>query len=377
MRLEKNDIDRLINEEIAGEITPEGAALLKDAIENDPELYILWVDKHKTFEEKDINEWLNVESKAPSVSAIESGEKSRRLKIKVRYAISSAAILLVAIGSLFIYRITNAPSPNPEIAKNTSSTIQLKLENGKVIDLSQEGKVEAGNISLNNQQQSLTYSSGNNPASQEWAILSVPAGKDYKITLSDGTEIFMNSATSLRFPISFSNSPTREVTLTGEAYLKVSKDPNRPFKVKMQHASVQVIGTEFNVSSYENENLQVALVEGKVQLKAGEDSIILKPGFSATYSGKGSIYAEPFDAGDLLSWRKGIYPFNDKALEEVFRIIPRWFGQDVIFDDPKVGKEHFTGVFDRNKTIQKNLDVLKAYNGIDYYVDANNVIHIK
>lgn len=367
MRLEQNDIDRLINEEIAGEISPEGTALLKDAIANDPEVYALWLDKHKAFEDQDTIDWLNTATEAPSIQAIEFQAKKRLLRKKTWYAVSSAAILVIA-GSLLLL---NKPSVTPAMATNA---IELKLENGKVIDLSQEGKVQAGNISLSNQQKSLTYSSNNGAA--EIATLSVPAGKDYKVTLSDGTEIFMNSATSLRFPISFNNAPTREVSITGEAYLKVTKDPSRPFIVKMQKGSVQVLGTEFNVNSYEKESLQVALVEGKVQFKAGNDSAILKPGIAATFTSQ-QIQTERFDADDVLSWRKGIFLFNDKALEDVFKVIPRWFGQEVVIDNPKIGKEHFTGVFDRNKTIQKNLDVLKAYNGIDYSVDENNVIHIK
>jgi len=367
MRLEQNDIDRLINEEIAGEISPENAALLKDAIANNPDVHALWLDKHTAFNDQDTIDWLNTEMEAPSIKAIELQTKKRRFRKRAWYAVSSAAILIIAAGSLFLL---NRPYPTPVIAGNA---IQLKLANGKIIDLSQEGKVQAGNISLSNQQKSLTYSAGN---TGEWATLSVPAGKDYKVTLSDGTEIFMNSVTSLRFPISFNNAPTREVSLTGEAYLKVTKDPARPFIVNMQEGSVRVLGTEFNVNSYEKGNLQVALVEGKVQLKAGQDSAILERGFAATYTGR-QIQTESFDADDLLSWRKGIFLFNDKALEDVFKVIPRWFGQEVVIDNPKAGKEHFTGVFDRNKTIQKNLDVLKAYNGIDYFIDENNVIHIK
>ncbi len=369
MRLDLNDIDRLITEEIAGDISPENLTLLQGAIANDPIAYQLWLDKHADFKDQDMLEWLNAKEEAPSVPVIEAMDRKRRAKRKTSYAVSTAAVLAIIIGAAFFYK----PSSSP-IILTKAPTIELRLENGKVIDLSQEGKVQAGNISLSNQQKSLTYS-GNNAAG-EMATLSVPAGKDYKVTLSDGTEIFMNSATSLRFPISFNNAATREVSITGEAYLKVTKDPNRPFIVKMQEGSVQVLGTEFNVNSYDHQNMQVALVEGKVQFKAGNDSAILRPGTAATYSSQ-QIQTERFDADDLLSWRKGIFLFNDKALEEVFKVIPRWFGQEVVIDNPKVGKEHFTGVFDRNKTIQQNLDVLKAYNGIDYTIDVNNVIHIK
>jgi transmembrane sensor len=367
MRLNLNDIDRLITEEIAGDISPEDLILLQGAIANDPIAHQLWLEKHADFKDKDMHEWLNAKDEAPSVAIIEALDKKRRARRRTSSVVSAAAVLVVIIGAVFLYK----PSSTVILAKRP--TIELRLENGKVIDLSQEGKVQAGDISLSNQQKALTYSAGNNT---EMATLSVPAGKDYKVTLSDGTEIFLNSASSLRFPISFNNALTREVSITGEAYLKVTKDPTRPFIVKMQESSVQVLGTEFNVNSYAGENPQVALIEGKVQFKAGKDSAVLKPGYTGVYSGQ-QIKTERFDAEDLLSWRKGIFLFNDKALEEVFKVVPRLFGQDIVIDNPAKGKEHFTGVFDRNKTIQKNLDVLKAYNGIDYSIDENNVIHIK
>ena len=370
MSLSLTRYEQLIAEELAGIITPEDQATLDQAKADHPEVYELWKEQRSLFAQEDVRNWLEQEVTPPVLDAplvVKRGKLRRVLMVTT----SIAAITVLIIGSIYFLN----PAKERTLVLNTKTpTIELKLENGKVIDLSQEGKVQAGNISLTNQQKALTYS-GNN-ATGEMATLSVPAGKDYKVTLSDGTEIFLNSATSLRFPISFNNSDTREVSIIGEAYLKVTKDPNRPFIVKMQEGSVQVLGTEFNVNSYEQQNMQIALVEGKVQFKAGNDSAILKPGIAATYTSQ-QIQTERFDADDVLSWRKGIFLFNDKALEEVFKVIPRWFGQEVVIDNPKVGKEHFTGVFDRNKSIQKNLDVLKAYNGIDYSIDENNVIHIK
>jgi ferric-dicitrate binding protein FerR (iron transport regulator) len=364
MSLPLTRYEQLIAEELAGIISPEDQAALDKAKAEHPEVYELWQEKHAVFAQHSVRSWLDEESVPPSVTAVPVVGRYKRMRLV------AAGLAAVIIGG--VYFLMPATKDKPLTAK-AGTSIQLKLENGKVIDLSQEGKVQAGNISLSNQQKSLTYSANN---TGEWATLSVPAGKDYKVTLSDGTEIFMNSATSLRFPISFNNTSNREVFISGEAYLKVSTDANRPFIVTMQEGAVKVLGTEFNVNSYEKGDLQVALVAGKVQFKAGSDSAILKPGYAATYTSQ-QIQTERFDADDLLSWRKGIFLFNDKALEDVFKVIPRWFGQEVVIDNPQTGKEHFTGVFDRNKTIQQNLDVLKVYNGIDYSIDENNVIHIK
>ncbi|MRG49020.1 DUF4974 domain-containing protein [Chitinophaga sp. SYP-B3965] len=370
MSLPLTRYEQLIAEELAGIITSEDQAALDKAKADHPEVYELWKEQQSLFAQEDVRSWLEQDTPPPVIDAppvvVRRGQVRRVLMVTT----SIAAITVLIIGSIYFL----GHKEESVLTVNTRKpAIELKLENGSVIDLSQEGKVQAGNISLSNQQKSLTYSAGNN---KEMATLSVPAGKDYKVTLSDGTEIFMNSATSLRFPISFNNASTREVTITGEAYIKVTKDPSHPFIVNTPEGSVQVLGTEFNINSYEKGDFHVALVEGKVQFKAGRDSAILKPGFSAVYKNN-NIQTERFDADDVLSWRKGIFLFNDKALEEVFKVIPRWFGQEVVIDNPTVGKEHFTGLFDRNKTIQQNLDVLKAYNGIDYSIDGNNVIHIK
>lgn len=372
--MDLNRIQQLIAEELAGIITPEDQAVLDQAKVDHPQVYKLWEEKHALFHQHEVKFWLNKEAIAPDPSTITAGANQRQMGHLTKVTLNLAAICLIIVGGAFLYKLINNDLP----VSVTETAIELRFQNGEVVDLSNEGRLQAGSLALNNRQKSLTYSPISNNTAWEWATLTVPAGKDYKVTLSDSTQVFLNSATSIRFPISFISPSNREVTINGEAFLKVSPDPNRPFIIHLPVGTVQVLGTEFNVNSYEKGKIQVALVNGKVQLTAGNDSVMLKPGFSGTYAvGQTKIRTNRFDSDDLLSWRKGIFLFNDKPLEEVFRVIPRWFGQELIIDNPKVGKERFTGVFDRNKSVEKNLDVLKAYNSIDYYIDENKVIHIR
>lgn len=365
MSLSSTRIEQLIAEELAGIITPEDKAILDKAKAEDPEVYKYWEEKHAIFEEYSIQRWLDEKMTPPDVSAI----PPRRSNKNKWFAVAACFALLVLAYKFLV---------NPHINKTSvsASAIQLRLENGKVFDLSGDTIIRIDNTLLQSKMGALTYLSTS--TSIESATLFVPAGKEYKLTLLDGSELFMNSATSVRFPLSFNKASAREIGLTGEAYVKAAKNANQPLMLKLSgSASVKVLGTEFNVSSYDNEKQEIALVNGKVLFSAGLDSSLLTPGLVGSYSVGSKIHTEPFDADEILSWRKGIFLFNDKPLKEVFNVIPRWFGMEVVLDNPKVGKQYFTGSFDRNKSIEENLDVLKAYNSIDYSIDENKVIHIK
>lgn len=199
-------------------------------------------------------------------------------------------------------------------------------------------------------------------------------GLDYMIKLPDGTEVYLNSATVLSFPTAFTGSK-REISINGEAFLSVARDARHPFIVHLPHGSVEVLGTEFNMNSYDSGVVKVALVGGVVNMKAGGHALALKPGLEGVYR-KGELYTQPFDKQSTLGWRRGIYYFDNATLEQIISILPRWFGVQVKLDNTDKAGERFTKRIYRNAPITEFLDNLKATMAIQYYIQ-DEVVHIK
>src|SRR5690606_11038943 len=126
----------------------------------------------------------------------------------------------------------------------------------------------------------------------------------------------------------------------------------RPFLVHLPHGSVQVLGTEFNVNTYDSTQAKVSLVSGSVRMKAGSTSKLVKPGFEAVaVAGTDAIKLQTFDQTMTLSWRKGMFLFEDMPLEEICKVLPRWFGITAVMDNDRIARRKYTGLLDRNKPI--------------------------
>ena len=307
--------------------------------------------------------------------------KTRIIPLYTKKWIAAVAITAILMTGALVwqqfYRLNE-----PEVATIPAKPgIELKLANGQVINLSQQrGNINTGTVQLNNNNKSLTYATTTTTNNSSTAIaantLTVPVGLDYKINLADGSEIWLNSATRLDFPLAFTGN-TREITINGEAYLKVAKNAAKPFIVHLPNSTVQVLGTEFNVNSYDSGVVRVALAEGSVNMKTLTGETELSPGRQAIYHAGQPIEQEDFDARRVLSWRKGLFYFNNASLEEISRVVPRWYGIQVAIDDPAILSRRFTGVIDRNRPIDVFVEDMKVISGIDARVNKNGVLHFK
>jgi ferric-dicitrate binding protein FerR (iron transport regulator) len=197
---------------------------------------------------------------------------------------------------------------------------------------------------------------------------------DYNIHLSDGSVVYLNSATILSFPMKFTGN-TREITINGEAYLEVAKDATHPFIVNLPHGSVQVLGTEFNVNSYDSGVVKVALVQGSVNMQMDNHTLHLTPGKEGVYKNN-NLAVKPFDEQTTLGWRQGIYYFDNATLRQIVEVLPRWFGMQVQMDNEAKASEHFTGRVYRNQPITDFLDNLKSTTTVDYFI-RDSVVHFR
>ncbi len=392
MKRDPRHIHALMTSWLTGDISEEEALYLKQLIAEDPAVRETWKELQSRFSPEDVQQSFSRYENLPWISPEEITSHPQHHKRKpvfrmLRHAGWAAAIVAGVIGSaaLLYYQNTHiAPTAPPPMADRSSvqpenkKMIALQLANGKTINLSQEEEdIETDGARLSNANKALSYTVAGNPAGANGLNkLKVPVGKDYKITLSDGTEVWLNAATSLQFPFRFTGA-TREITIAGEAYLKVAPRAGQPFLVHTSYGTVQVLGTAFNVNAYDPGTVKVALVEGAVRLDAGNNKVQLQPGNAATYTLNKGITVQPFDQEEVLSWREGKYYFSDASLEQITTILPRWYGLEVVIDNPSLAGERFAGMMDRNKPVAVFLDNLAKTRKISWYFDGKDVLHLQ
>jgi len=197
--------------------------------------------------------------------------------------------------------------------------------------------------------------------------------------LADGTKVWLNSGSALQFPNSFTGD-LREVKLTGEAYFKVAKNEKQPFRIHAKDLHIEVLGTSFNVVSYDDEQrAEVVLVEGKVKLSDEKDQVkkefgVLLPGQRAVYSEDTRIMeAQEVSVEKYIAWRDGNLVFRDDNMEEVAKRLSRWFNVEIIINDPEIKGYAYKATF-RNETLHQVLSLLKISAPIDYRITGNKLL---
>ena len=382
MNTNLEDIRILVLQEISGTLTDAGRETLFNELTVNEDARDMRDDMLQVFTPQILDKIRSQPFNDPADAIINRIHHQKRKKVIAISAIAASAaavvIALLTIPKLF------QPASSDKLVSTTVETaqvsnnknIQLQLNSGQVINLNTDtSQVVAGNVTMQSSNKTLTYTTNPSANAAEFATLTVPPGKDYTIRLSDGTEVQLNAATSIRFPLAFRNN-NREVYINGEAYLKIAKQANQPFIVHLPNTTVSVLGTEFNVNTYDSGVAKVALVQGAVKVVGVRDSLQLSPGQEAVYTST-KLSASSFDETDVLSWRVGKFLFSNARLEEVCRVIPRLYGVSLELDNKEVANKRFSGVIDRHQPVENLLKALKATNGIDYYSDKNGAFHIK
>lgn len=382
MNTHLEDIRILILDEISGNLSETGRETLFHEISVNEDARAMREDMLSVLNTPTVQDYLKSEPfEDPAEQIINRIQRQKRKKVVAISALTATAaaavIALLTIPTLFKPEFSGKTGNNFETTQTAvnKQQIQLKMANGQVITLNTDtSQVVAGNALIKTTNKTLTYTTTSVTSAAEYATLNVPAGKDYTIHLSDGSQVQLNAATSIRFPLAF-KAGNREVYINGEAYLKIAKNARQPFIVHLPNSTVRVLGTEFNVNTYDSGIARVALVQGAVKVISKTDSLQLTPGQEAVASNK--ISAAPFDETDVLSWRLGKFLFSNARLDEVCRVIPRLYGVSLELDNKEVAGKRFSGVIDRHQPVENVLKALKATNGIDYYTDKNGVFHIK
>lgn len=207
-----------------------------------------------------------------------------------------------------------------------------------------------------------------------YTTIEVPAGGEYKITLMDGTVVFLNSKTQLRFPENYSQMPERTVYLSGEAFFQVARDERKPFVVMCGNYSVRVLGTSFNISNYEEDALsKTTVITGNVAVQAFNKDFLLSPGQQAVV-GMNDVLVKDVDVENYTSWMNANFRFNGMNIDEILKKVARWYAVDIVYKNDEVKNYHFTGFMPRYATIDEVLRLLSLTTDIKFEVNGRKVI---
>lgn len=306
--------------------------------------------------------------------------RGRVLRI-VKYTAAAAILILAMFGGYFLYQAaTGKQTGKPEFVINDASPASnkatLTLADGTVIELdeglSKGVLTEQGNAKVINLADGRLAYEKSEDTTQEitYNFLQTPRGGQYQLTLSDGSMVWLNAASSIRFPSAFRGNH-REVEVTGEVYFEVAKDASKPFAVQLQSGNgagkptrVDVIGTHFNINAYNSEDGQaITLLEGKVHVEKESNQMILLPSQQAQVNGSGKIilHNNP-DIEEVMAWKNGMFYFKNASVKAILMQISRWYDVDVVFDEG-LKNRFFSGKMERSLNLSEVLRIL-ALSGV-------------
>lgn len=205
--------------------------------------------------------------------------------------------------------------------------------------------------------------------------LTIPKGGEYTLTLADGSKVWLNAESVLRFPVNFTGT-FREVELEGEAYFEVKTDSLHPFRVQMNQTSVEVLGTRFNVSCYQKDMIwHTTLMEGKVKIHQGTNSYLLVPGNQYKENMlTGAVEIRPVNVSLYTSWKDGKVVFLDERLDDIIGKLARWYDFEIYYADPEIKNLRFGGAINKYNSFSVVLRYLERTSGVRFEINGKNVI---
>lgn len=382
--------DLIRKELFIGELSIEENAFLQEWLS---------MPENKEYYQKVIN-FETLKSKESFYSAINTDIAFERIKEKInqnntpvipllRYKqlLKYVAIFLLLLGitAPFVFRNNKEVQKEEVVVSSISPKYNnptLVLADGTVVSLEpKKEKIVSKNGVISNVNHVLVYdvkdlkgtiSTGDN-------TLIVPVGGIYAVNLSDGTKVWLNSKSSLRYPVEFSGDK-RTVTLEGEAYFEVAKNPHSPFTVKTKSGNVTVLGTHFNVSSYvEDQAFAATLAEGKVKVSditntSDKTAVILIPGQQAKINHKtdGIVKVVGVDPSAYTAWKDGKFYFENENLKSILIKMARWYNFNVKFENKSLEHIKFTGIVLKEEPIDHLLDIISKTSNIKYKITKVN-----
>lgn len=273
---------------------------------------------------------------------------------------------------------TVQPSTHGVLADATPGVYkaQLVLDDGSTIELDSAGNrklAQQGNMQVMNADGQLVYKKdATTKATALFNTLKTARGQMYPVKLSDGSAVWLNSSSSIRFPVAFTEQE-RRVEITGEAYFEVAHNDKKPFTVSVNGTEVQVVGTVFNINSYNDEgSMRTTLLKGAVKVKKGDHQVMIKPGEQAQVVNDNIKVNKDVNITKEVAWKNGLFYFKNEDLKTIMRQISRWYNVDVVYEG-NVSKEGISGKIYRNANLSEVLKLLNVLE-VNFKIEGKKLI---
>lgn len=368
------------------------------------------IDDLSVDESKEIEQWLNEneENKALYEAILEGKRRKERdayvdaldldkawKRIETQTQLKAGRILRlkdwmgrIAVILLFgailsaVYFMTRKTEV-PQLAQQTviepgSSKATLKLSNGQIVqleDADNKSFTEEDGTLIDNKEGELNYASSDNGEMILYNTVRVPIKGEYQMKLADGTQVWLNSDSEIKFPVQF-NGENRKVWVKGEVYFDVNHKPDQPFIVEAKGNQVVVLGTQFNIEAYDDQKTMITtLVEGSVRLTNKRKSVVMKPNEQSIAKDDGSeIATKEIDARAYTLWKDGVFYFEEADLKTIMERMRRWYGIDVFYANQTVQNKRFSIELKRYDDFDRVLDILSRTNKLSFEIDDNTVL---
>lgn len=305
-------------------------------------------------------------------------ERSMKGRIRRYLWLTTSAAAVIVVGLLgWMCWMEVETEPVTGITPSTHKAI-LTLANGRdvLLDRKQSEEIIQEGTVIQVQDNQIVYNHDSLQAIDSYNQLAVQRGGEYSITLADGTVVWMNSDSKLKYPMQFTGHQ-RRVFLVGEAYFEVAPDPEKPFVVVTNCQEIEVLGTKFNICAYPDEMTVTTLVEGSVNLSNSVtlEECRLVPGEQAVIDpATNEMTVSQVNAGDIIAWTQGMFVFNDNTLEQVMQKLERWYDLPVNYIDPTVKEITFKGNLPRYSDLKTVLNMIEKVSPVRFKIDRQQVI---
>lgn len=378
LEYDNNYIRRLIQLDLVGGLSPEEKGKLEDWINESEEHRLLFYKIKKQLSINEIRNYLqtDVEDAWKKVREKTFGAPPVRPRIRPKWLKYAAVVLPVLLSITLCYTWK-------EEMKNKQATVAclspvLTLDNGEKYQLDPEEQTE---IYVNEEVKAyqagggLIYDTTARQEENKYNRIEVPRGSEYWIVLPDGTRVWLNAATELKYPVAF-HAKERRVYLKGEAYFEVAPDKNRPFYVETEEVKIRVLGTVFDVNTHYTRGVRTVLVEGAVALEWGDQKEIrMKPGELADFDRTTTeVTLKEVDVTSYISWKEGYFVFEDEPLEEIMHTLSLWYDKEFLFVGKRSRALHFSGHIKRYERIETILSAITDVTGVEFRMNGQIIL---
>lgn len=317
--------------------------------------------------------WKRIEEKISRKQSV----KSPRIKSWWRYAAVVACVLGIGLAfyRLSVDEAADEYQVTAQVAPGSRKAV-LHLSDGHAVALGKDASgvlTEKNGVRINYAEgASLMYETTESAGGEMvYNKIVVPRGGEYSLILADGSEVYLNAESELIYPVAFKGKE-RKVTLKGEAFFKVKKDRKHPFIVQSDYNRIEVVGTQFNVSTYHANCIKTTLLEGAVKVSNDRETQLLKPGEQAICS-TDNLEVKNVDARQVAGWVQGVFEFENMNLKEISEQLGRWYDVEFVFETPEAEKALFTGAVTRYRNLEFVLNILKELSELHFISEGKLV----